>query len=319
MLRILVVPLDGSALAERALPYAVRLARARGGRLVLVRVALAPPPTGFDWERQQLAEVEEARRYLSGVAEKLSTLGLPIETVTPYGRAAVQILETVEELEADGVVMATHGRTGLAHLTHGSVAEGVLAKSAVPVLLIQARPGEAPAPPFDPATARLLVALDGSTFAEAAVPAAIDVLGPSGELVLVRVVPPPDHVERDGYGRVLAYLDQQEEAATREARDYLGGVARQIAQDYPRIPMSVDVRVGEPARGIAVAVVDRSAELVVMATHGRTGLSRAVLGSVAGAVLRTGSMPVLLVRPPHAAQEGAERVEAALPGMSVTF
>jgi hypothetical protein len=105
MLRRLLVPLDGSELAERALPYAVRLASSRGGRLVLVRVALAPPPAGLDWERQQLAELEQARAYLSGVVKKLGTPGLAVETAAPYGRAAVQILETVTELDADGVVI----------------------------------------------------------------------------------------------------------------------------------------------------------------------------------------------------------------------
>jgi nucleotide-binding universal stress UspA family protein len=173
----------------------------------------------------------------------------------------------------------------------------------------------------------LLTALDGDpeqlraakqAFAEAAVPAAVDLLASAGEVVLIRVVPSPDHVERDQDGRVLAYLDQQVESVTREARGYLRGVARQIARDYPGIRVSVDVRLGEPAGGISAAALDRSAELVVMATHGRTGLGRAVLGSVAGAVLRTGSTPVLLVRPPRAAQQPAELVDAAAPGM-ITF
>ena len=75
---VLVVPLDGSELAERALPYAVRLAAARGGQLALIRVALGPPLAGFDWERQQLAAVDEAEAYLSQVADTLAVQGLPI-------------------------------------------------------------------------------------------------------------------------------------------------------------------------------------------------------------------------------------------------
>jgi len=81
------VPLDGSELAERALPYAVRLAADRGGRLVLLRAALARPPSGLDWERQQLAVMEEATAYLAGVAEKVATR-VPVATAPLYGHAA---------------------------------------------------------------------------------------------------------------------------------------------------------------------------------------------------------------------------------------
>src|SRR5919197_1961604 len=169
---LLVVPLDGSELAERALPYAVRLAAARGGQLALVRVALGPPPSGFDWEDQQVAAVDEAEAYLSRVADTLAVDRLPIQTIAPYGHAAAQIAKLSEELGATAVVMATHGRTGLPHLLYGSVAEAVLARSRIPVFLVPARPGESAMAPFDPISPRIVVALDGSAFAEAALPAA---------------------------------------------------------------------------------------------------------------------------------------------------
>ena len=85
MFRALVVPLDGSELAERALPYAVRLVSAADGRLALVRVALAPPPAridGADWEQEQVAAVQEAEAYLAGVADKLATR-VPVKTSAP--------------------------------------------------------------------------------------------------------------------------------------------------------------------------------------------------------------------------------------------
>ena len=299
MFRTLVVPLDGSELAERALPYAVRLASAGNGQVILVRVALAPPPARIDgayWEQEQTEAVDDAEAYLATVADKVASR-VPVKTSTPYGHAARKILEAIEALEADGVVMATHGRRGLAHLLYGSVAEAVLAESPVPVFLVHAQPGEAAPPPFDPSTARAVVPLDGSAFAEAALDTAADLIGTTGELVLVTVVEPPDRVERDENGRVLAYLDQQEEARTREARGYLSRLAAELVQRYPGVRISPDVRIGEPAPGIAMAAIDRTADVVVMATHGRTGFRRAVLGSVAGAVLRTGSTPVLLVGP----------------------
>jgi nucleotide-binding universal stress UspA family protein len=296
MFSTLVVPLDGSELAERALPYAVRFAAEQGSRLVLVRAALGPPPSGFDWERQQLAAMAEATAYLAGVAEKVATR-VPVITAPLYGHPADEILAAVGQFAADTIVMATHGRTGVAHLLYGSVAEAVLARSAVPVFVIHARPGEAPAPPFNSATARVMVPLDGSAFAEAALPAALAILGPAGELVLTSVAPPPDHVELDERGRVRAYLDQQEDAIKWEAFDYLRRVEVQLKQQRPELRVSLDVRIGDPAPGITMAAIDRDADLIVMATHGRTGIRRAVLGSVAGAVLSTGSVPVVLVSP----------------------
>jgi len=299
MFRTLVVPLDGSDLAERAIPYAVKLVEAGRGRLILARVALAPAPMTLDggnWEQDQLAVVNEAEQYVASIAEKLGP-GVPISTEVAYGHAASEIVSLVTRAAADGVVMATHGRTGLAHLVYGSVAESILASSHVPVFLVNARPGQVSEPPVDPSTAGVIVPLDGSVFAEAALQTAVDFLGETGNLVLMTAVAEPDHVERDENGRVLAYLDQQEEARTREAREYLQTVARQLRDATPKINAAVEVRIGDAPQAIAVAANAVHADLIVMATHGRTGLRRAVLGSVAGAVLRAGHTPVLLVHP----------------------
>src|SRR5437868_1841564 len=119
----LVVPPDGSELAERAVPYAVRLANERGGRLVLVRAAIAPPPSGLDWARQQLDSMEEATAYLANVAEKVASR-VPVTTAPLYGHASAQI------------VMATHGRTGIRRAVLGSVAGAVLTAGSAPVLLV---------------------------------------------------------------------------------------------------------------------------------------------------------------------------------------
>ena len=180
MFRTLIVPLDGSEQAERALPYAVRLAETGDGRLVLVRAALGPPPSGQNWEDQQTAAVDEANEYVAEVARKLATR-VPVATAAPYGHAADRILESVQHFDADAIVMTTHGRTGLAHLLRGSVAEAVLAQSHVPVLLLHTRPGEAAAAPFDVSSARVLVPLDSSPFSETAVPVATSLLGGAGE------------------------------------------------------------------------------------------------------------------------------------------
>jgi nucleotide-binding universal stress UspA family protein len=323
MYRTLVVPLDGSQLAERALPYAIRLAQTSSARLVLTRAALAPPPQtldGLGWEVQQSDAVADATEYLREMAESVSGQVKAVDIAVPYGRAIDNIVETVETYDADALVMATHGRSGLAHLLYGSVTEGVLARSSVPVFAVYVRPGEAPSPSFSPANARVLVPQDGSSFDRPALQTALNLLGPGGQMVLVTVVEPPDHVETDETGRrVLAYLDQQEEARTREARDYLGSVVEQLRRDGVQVPVKVDVRLGNPTSGIGMAAIDSQADLIVMATHGRTGISRAVLGSVAGTVLRTGTTPVLLVHPTESPVPQAQPAEREAVGPVPTF
>jgi nucleotide-binding universal stress UspA family protein len=282
MFSTVVVPLDGSELAERALPYAVRFAAERGGRLVLVRVALGPPPTGLDWGRQHLAAMPEAKAYLAGVAKKVA-MRVPVRTAPVCGHPADEILATVKQFAADSIVMATHGRTGLAHLLYGSVAEAVLSRSPVPVFVVNARPGEAAAPPFNSASARVMVPLDGSAFAEAVLPAALEIVGDAGELVLTSVAEPPHH-------------------------DYLTRIQAGLRQQRPDLHVTLDGRTGDAAAGITIAEVALGADLVVMATHGRIGLRRALKGSVSGEVLATGSVPVVLVSPAASEQQAASRV-----------
>jgi nucleotide-binding universal stress UspA family protein len=324
MFRTLVVPLDGSQLAERAVPYAIRLAQSSHARLVLMQAVLAPPTAALDadWERLQLEAIAEARAYLAHVAEDMSGQLTAVEIATPYGRAADKILQTIDTYQADGLVMSTHGRTGFDHLLHGSVTEAILARCDVPVFVVYARPGQAPAPPFSPANARLLVPQNGSEYDAPALQLAREMLGPRGDIVLVTVAPTPEHVLHDDSGRhVVAYLDQQEEALTREAREYLAQVAEPLGKGPAPINVKVDVRVGDPVSGIAIAALDTQADLIVMATHGRTGIKRAVLGSVAGTVMRTVDTPVVLVHPrvPPPQDVGVEQPALGAFGAVPTF
>jgi nucleotide-binding universal stress UspA family protein len=264
--------------------------------------AVHAPPTasmeGANWEHEQLDSIAEARGYLTRIAESLSAQVDIVSTAVLYGRPIDKILEAIAAFQADGVVMTTHGRTGLDHLLHGSVTEELLARSHLPVFVVYARPGQAPATPFSPERARLLVPQNASEFDAAALQAALAMLGPQGEIVLETVVAPPEHVVMDETGHhVLVYLDQQEETRTRQAREYLAGVVEPLRNGPAPIGIKVDVRIGEPASGIVMAALDTQADVIVMATHGRTGVQRAVMGSVAGDVLRTACTPVVLLRP----------------------
>jgi nucleotide-binding universal stress UspA family protein len=171
----ILAPLDGSHAAEAAMPYALRLAKATTGRLVLVRAALAVEPQGHDPAVREARATAEARAYLDLVIARLGTTGSAVETMALYGYPATQILSQSRRLPADLVVMATHARAGLGRWIFGSVADEIIRHASVPVLAVP----HGSAPPWPAArAARILVTLDGSSLAEA-------VLGPVQTLAAV--------------------------------------------------------------------------------------------------------------------------------------
>jgi nucleotide-binding universal stress UspA family protein len=197
MYRSIVVPLDGSAAAERALPFAEALARRGGARLLLVQAVNVHAMVGADPTEAQVQALAEARAYLDETAARGAGQGIAVDTAVPYGPPAEEIVAEVRLRGADLVVMTTHGRAGPGRWVYGSVAEGVLAHSPVPVLLLQSWLGERPWRRLHE-KARLLVPLDGSPFAEAALPVAIDFIQQfGGELQLVQAVPPQDDLVAD--------------------------------------------------------------------------------------------------------------------------
>jgi nucleotide-binding universal stress UspA family protein len=285
MLRKILVPLDGSDLAERALTYATRIADRTGSEILLLRATTSHTMVGADPRERHVAEIREAREYLDQVATKLGAHGYVCETVARSGHAAECITGSARSRQADLIVMATHGRTGPGRWIFGSVAEAVVASSPVPVLVQSAwQPilGE----PLVGTSPKLIVALDGSAFAETALdPAARLAEDLGGRLVLVRV-------EDDVMG-------------VRAALGYLRVVQARLSSTRPCLSVETSVRISEPGEGIARAVARLDASLVVMATHGRTGLRRALAGSVSGKVLRECDIPVVLLRPATAEDDTA--------------
>lgn len=290
MIQRILVPLDGSSLAERALPYAASLARAPQARLVLLRAVEAHALTGRGRAKARIAAMQEAEDYLDRIAAPLRERGLTIDTSVPYGNAPDAIADEIAFREINLVAMATHGRGGLGRFVYGSVAARVLSDAEVPVLLVRAweeRPGGS----FDHSP-RIVVPLDGSRFAEAALPVASDVakaLG--GQLTLVQAVAPPEVAGVPD----LYYGSFDPEAETASATAYL----ERQALDYGdgTHPTQILVPLGPPATLIPEVARANRAALIVMATHGRSGLGRLVMGSVADATLRMGGTPLLLVRP----------------------
>jgi nucleotide-binding universal stress UspA family protein len=310
MLNIL-VPVDGSALAERALPYAIQIARATGGLLTLVRATWIYPFEFAESRADLPPGAERVVEELADAAARVRHAGATVETHVGFGDAPYVIREAARGRGADLIVMSTHGRGGLGRWVYGSVAETVLGTTDVPVLLVPAA-GEHPWPTDRPL--RVLVPLDGSDLAEETLPA-VGALASAleAELVLLRAVPPtaprPTGVQVIGTpaGYALTYQDDTD-LAIAHARHYLEDVVDLLRAVAP--VRDVRVELGGPAAAIADVVRDQEIDLVAMATHGRTGLASLTMGSVAATTLRRAAVPVMLLRP-SAMRPSAEAPVAA--------
>ena len=138
----ILVPLDGSELAQVALPHAVHLAQLFQADLMLLRVAYAAAYPGSDPVAAQRAVVAESDAYLKAVAAGLSPQGFTLHTSVRYGYAAEEIIAFASQEGVTLIVMATHGRSGVGRWLLGSTAEKVLRGTSVPILLIRASAGE---------------------------------------------------------------------------------------------------------------------------------------------------------------------------------
>jgi nucleotide-binding universal stress UspA family protein len=138
MYKRMLVPLDGSTLAEGVLPHVEALAKSLGADLVLLRVAFAHLFPGADPIQFQVTAVREAETYVADLSHRLQQMGVRAEAKVRYGDPVEEILDHVTWDHIDLIAMATHGRTGLKRAVMGSVAEHVLRRTAVPMLLIRA-------------------------------------------------------------------------------------------------------------------------------------------------------------------------------------
>ncbi len=287
------VPLDGSDVAERALPYAAAVARALGAPLVLVSVR-QPAPAALRTRRASEADDAErqteaaARAYLDEASARLGT-AIAVETVVRGGEAAAEIIALAGERGARLLVMSTHGRSGIRRWMRGSVANRILRDAAAPVLVVGPH---VPAAGDALALRHLAVPLDGSPLAEAALPVAGALARAlDARVTLVRVI--AWAVESYPFSPVALSLPELDDELEADARAYLHPRSAAItgAQEV--------VLHGHTADRLCEFVEAERIDLLVMTTHGRSGVVRAVLGSTADRVLQCPA-PVLLVRPPAA-------------------
>lgn len=288
------VPLDGSTLAEGALPVVRRLLGQPGDELILLRVAVLndmPMPMmadyGMVWTDYAQAvptpdeERQQAIDYLDGVRERSALAGIQTRTIVLEGDRSQMIVEKAAEEDVDLIVMTSHGRTGLSRWVIGSVAERVLESGPCPVLLWRNGKSGSTGPQT------ILVTLDGSSLSETALEPALELAHRLGATItLLRVWP-------HGAGEALSKTDDPY---------LLEVIARHAEWDIPMRAASVEAT-GSGAANTALAILNfansEAVDMIAMSTHGRSGLQRWVYGSVSEKVLRGTDKALLMVRPGH--------------------
>jgi nucleotide-binding universal stress UspA family protein len=306
VLEKILVPLDGSPLAEAALPYAKAIASRAGASLVLVRAAHHTSFFGDGAVDQQRA-ISQAEDYLTLLADGLTTEGFLVQTGVPFGGSPAEwIVEESEIRHVDLIVMATHDRIGPDRWVRGSVAEAVVHRSTVPVMLVRATDAGQLARRFEAEQPVLIVPLDGSDVAESALPIARELAQAIGARVVVAgVVPKPGQFVAGQAGAIVTYAGSEHAQLVADAWAYLessaGGLGTMVTS------VETVVRYGDAAVEVAAVAREYAAAAVVMATHGRTGLVRSILGSVAGGVLHHSTCPVVLSSWPGSSSPATEQ------------
>jgi nucleotide-binding universal stress UspA family protein len=283
-IRIL-VPVDGTPEASAALPYAAALATP-GTEIILLTVVPA-------------ADADTARAGLETTAQRLRVTGQTVRTEVVTGDPARRIVDMAADLRAEMIVMASHGRGALGRLIHGSVADKVGRESPVPVMVVRVRQLE----PGPVGITRLVVPLDGSSRAEAALPVATTIARRLGTPIsLVRVVDPADLMPPAvGVDEAIPFeiYDEAEKELEEQARHYLDTMAQTLREQG--LPVATNVLMGPPASTIEDAT--HLGDVLVLSSHERTGVMRWLLGSVAEKLTREDESPVILVpatTPDHA-------------------
>ncbi|MGB0385652.1 MAG: universal stress protein [Ardenticatenaceae bacterium] len=310
MTNSVIVPLDGSMLAEQALPLGISVAQQMGSALQLVQVVSMPSPSFSyistpDGNITRLDVIESfrasAERYLGQMKTQLAEAGIAVETSIIEGDVGPALADFANQQEASYLVMSTHGRGGLSRWSLGSVADQVLHLSERPLIIM--RPQEASESPLAelagsasanlPQLGRIVVPLDGSPLAEQVLPHAKTLARAYGaELLLWESA---YAITRGMIGVEMAVLENRlHEINRNDARDYLKRIKLDLEVEGFKVGFEVG---GMPATDAILRYAAKNeADLIAMSTHARGAIGRMIMGSVADGVIRAGPLPVLVIR-----------------------
>lgn len=287
MWKRVLVPLDGSNLAELALPYAEELAVAFSSEVVLLHVS----ESGEDQYRHM---------HQLYIEELVGRMKDRINKVTPLvlsGRPAEQITDCAWRRKVGLIIMASHGRSGVMSWALGSVASRVLHVTKTPVLLIKVvKPPQKT--PGKHLLNRILLPLDCSEAGGAAIPYVQELSDRlESEVILLRVVLAGQHVRTVGGLDYILYPEQDLELVKAEAREYLDKVYHRLKGEKGKVRVELKVG-GDVAQEILKFAEKANASLIAISAHGHSGIGKWVFGSTASKIMEASKIPVLLVRAP---------------------
>ena len=299
----ILVPLDGSKLAEQILPSVRQLGKCMELESHLLNVvepvtrsageAFEPPMRYLDFAE---ARKTDALEYLIGVAASLQKYKFVTKTLVREGQAAAEIISEADPESGTLIAMSTHGRSGLARWAFGSVTDRVLRGTRSSMLLVRSKEEHSLRPQAQ--LEEVIVPLDGSALADEILPHVV-VLAKSMSLsvILLRAAVPPTAYASSAWEFATSEYENVLKNMQRDAADYLSSVAGQL-KDQGVVRVGTRVLTGPPATALVDDCERRtSCFLTAMSTHGRSGVGRWVFGSVAERMLRHSGHPVLVIRP----------------------
>ncbi len=308
MYKKMLIPLDGSELAEVVFPYAKELA----GRLDIEVILLYVGSPGLrEFAPMQQAYVKQAAENIQGQARAIQKkTGITLDSKLIHARGelatgypAEEILRYADENGVDLILIATHGRSGLKRWALGNVADKVLRASKIPTLVVSA--GIPDTTPYDEWPRKtIMVPLDGSELAESVLSHAEALAKQRGEpmdVILIKVCEPPampTYYAPELSGVPLnwgEYLDQEVVKCKQMSLEYLAGIEKRFKDS--KINVRSEVLVGKAADELVGYATKNPFSIIVMATHGRSGLSRLIYGSVAANLIYGVSNPIFVVKP----------------------
>jgi nucleotide-binding universal stress UspA family protein len=318
MIRTILVALDGSKTAEQVLPAVIAVAPRIPADVVLATAIATQDgwtdgPVARNWEQE---EQGAATAYLKSVQQRLGKSGVKVSGVrVEWGRPHVVIGAIADEEGADVIAMTTHGRSGFARWVMGSVADKVLRTSRKPVLLVHFQDESLQPAVRDVQIRRVLVPLDGSPLGESVLPFVLDLTKSlHASLLLLNVVVPTPELSATFLPASKSILEELQIGA----KKYIEGVGKRVAASG--ISVETSAAVGQAAETILDVAMRMEADVIALSTHGRSGPTRWIMGSVADAVIRHADRPCLVIpaRGAEHAKDEPEPVSYAVPPVGTT-
>jgi len=287
MWKKILVPLDGSDLAELALPYAEELANAFESEIILLHVS---EPAASQYRHMH-------ELYVKEVANRMKTCLKKVSPVVVSGKPADEIISYADKNKVGLIIMTSHGRSGIMSWATGSIASKLLQGAAVPLLLVRAVKPERNKAQRKVLLNRILLPLDGSEAGEAAVAYVGELMSRLGsEVILFGVVSAGQHVRSVGGLDYIHYPEEQLAMFKKETQEYLDGVHRRLKRRKGSVKVTLKVGVGDVGQEILKFAEEQGVTLIAISSHGHSGVKKWVFGSIANKVVLNSKSPVLVVK-----------------------